>query len=255
MLSILPRCGLGLYRLISSMNITPGSPVSQAIRTIWSNTCTASSCPTTSLVRGLTRSYSSPAEYLAMKSSVTATDMLKLLRFLPSFLDSTNFNMSGWSTFIIAMLAPRRVPPCFTTSVAVSKARMKLTGPLATPPVEPTKSPSGRRLLKEKPVPPPLLWINAVCLTCSNMESSESPTGNTKHAASCWISRPAFISVGELGIVSRLRIAAKNSSSISCRCSSDMLYSVHSAIDRSFATRRNMPSASSTMTFSRSLAR
>ena len=55
------------------------------------------------------------------------------------------------------MLAPRRVPPCFTTSVAVSKTRMKETGPLATPPVEPTRSFMGLRLLKAKPVPPPLL--------------------------------------------------------------------------------------------------
>jgi len=37
------------------------------------------------------------------------------------------------------------------------KARMKETGPLATPPVDPTTSFSGRRRLKEKPVPPPLL--------------------------------------------------------------------------------------------------
>jgi hypothetical protein len=43
------------------------------------------------------------------------------------------------------------------TSVATSKARMKDTGPLATPPVEPTRSFSGLKLEKEKPVPPPLL--------------------------------------------------------------------------------------------------
>ena len=55
------------------------------------------------------------------------------------------------------MFAPRRVPPCFTTSVAASKALMKLTGPDATPPVEPTTSPSGRSLENANPVPPPLL--------------------------------------------------------------------------------------------------
>ena len=54
-------------------------------------------------------------------------------------------------------MAPRRVPPCLMTSVATSKARIKETGPLATPPVEPTLSISGRSLEKEKPVPPPLL--------------------------------------------------------------------------------------------------
>ena len=43
------------------------------------------------------------------------------------------------------MLAPRRRPPCFTTSVVVSKMRMKPTGPEATRPVLRTWSPRGRR--------------------------------------------------------------------------------------------------------------
>jgi hypothetical protein len=51
------------------------------------------------------------------------------------------------------------------TSVAVSKARIKETGPLATPPVEPTLSFSGLSLEKENPVPPPLLWMSAVFFT------------------------------------------------------------------------------------------
>ena len=42
------------------------------------------------------------------------------------------------------MLAPRRVPPCFTTSVLASYSFMKETGPDATPMVERTGSPSGR---------------------------------------------------------------------------------------------------------------
>jgi len=106
----------------------------------------------------------------------------------------------------IPMLAPRRIPPCLITSVAVSKARMKETGPLAMPPVEPTRSLCGRRREKEKPVPPPLLWIRAVYLTASNISSMESPTGSTKQAESCPSSRPAFIKVGELGKNSRLVI-------------------------------------------------
>ena len=51
------------------------------------------------------------------------------------------------------MFAPRRVPPCFTDSVAPLKTSMKLTGPLATPPVEPTMSPPGRRRENAKPGP------------------------------------------------------------------------------------------------------
>ena len=42
------------------------------------------------------------------------------------------------------MLAPRRVPPCFTASVAVLKTFIKLMGPLATPPVDLTALPQGR---------------------------------------------------------------------------------------------------------------
>ncbi len=54
------------------------------------------------------------------------------------------------------MLAPRRVPPCFTASVDASYSFMNDTGPDATPVVLRTIEPLGRRLENEKPVPPPL---------------------------------------------------------------------------------------------------
>ena len=54
------------------------------------------------------------------------------------------------------MLAPRRVPPCFTASVLASYSFMKEMGPLATPVVERTIEPFARSLEKPKPVPPPL---------------------------------------------------------------------------------------------------
>src|SRR3972149_1265728 len=41
-------------------------------------------------------------------------------------------------------------------SVAQSKIRMKETGPDACPPVDPTRSPRGRRRGSEKPGPPPV---------------------------------------------------------------------------------------------------
>ncbi len=53
------------------------------------------------------------------------------------------------------MLAPRRVPPCLTCSVAVLKIFMKEMGPEAMPPVVPTMEFLGRSREKEKPVPPP----------------------------------------------------------------------------------------------------
>ena len=102
------------------------------------------------------------------------------------------------------MLAPRRVPPCLMVSVAASKTLMKEIGPELTPLVEETTSFLGRRREKLKPVPPPLLWIRAVFLMASKMLSMESPTGSTKQADSWPSSRPAFISVGLLGMNSRL---------------------------------------------------
>ena len=63
--------------------------------------------------------------------------------------------MSGWSIRNIAILAPRRFPPCLITSVAASNTRINDIGPEATPPVVRTKSFFGLSLEKEKPVPPP----------------------------------------------------------------------------------------------------
>ena len=82
------------------------------------------------------------------------------------------------------ILAPRLVPPCLTASVAALKTFIKLTGPLATPPVELTVAPLARSREKLKPVPPPLLWINAAFLMEVKMSSIESPTGRTKQAES-----------------------------------------------------------------------
>ncbi len=99
----------------------------------------------------------------------------------------------------MAMLAPRRVPPCLTCSVAVLKIFMKDTGPEATPPVVPTRLSLGRRRENENPVPPPDLWIRAAFFKESNIPSMLSSTGRTKQAASWPSLRPAFIKVGELG--------------------------------------------------------
>ena len=91
-----------------------------------------------------------------MNFLVTATEMLKFVTCVRSSLQLMNSKMSGWSTRRIPMFAPRRVPPCFTASVEASYNFMKETGPLATPVVERTIDPFGRRREKEKPVPPPL---------------------------------------------------------------------------------------------------
>ena len=92
-----------------------------------------------------------------MKLSVTPADMLKLANFPSLVLHSMNSIISGWSTRRMAILAPRRVPPCLTVSVALLNTCMKDTGPEAVPAVERTLLFLGRRRENENPVPPPLL--------------------------------------------------------------------------------------------------
>jgi len=58
------------------------------------------------------------------------------------------------------MLAPRRTPPCFSTSVACHRHGIKDPGPEGQSLVDPTTSPAGRSLEKLNPVPPPRL-LNA----------------------------------------------------------------------------------------------
>ncbi len=144
-----------------------------------------------------------------MKASVAATEMLKLATLLPSFFIRMNDSMSGWSARRMPMLAPRRVPPCLTASVAASMTLRNETGPEATPCVRWTKLPLGRRRLKSKPVPPPSLWTRAALRTVSKMDSIESSTGRTKQALR-HIPRPAPVRVGLLGRKSRFIMASKN---------------------------------------------
>ena len=102
-----------------------------------------------------------------MNASVTATEILKFVILVVSSLQVMNSTISGWSTRNIPMFAPRRVPPCLTTSVEESYSDMKETGPDATPMVERTTSFLGRILEKLKPVPPPDWWTNAMFLSVS----------------------------------------------------------------------------------------
>ena len=100
---------------------------------ILSQTSRALSWPTTLPVLGWCRSYIASASTAAMNASVTATEMLKFVILVVSSLQVMNSMMSGWSTRRMPMLAPRRVPPCFTTSVEASNRLMNETGPEATP--------------------------------------------------------------------------------------------------------------------------
>jgi hypothetical protein len=143
-----------------------------------------------------------------MNSSVIATEMLKFLS-VPSFSFATmKSSMLGWSTLSMPMFAPLLLPPCFTCSVAMSNTFIKEIGPEATPPVLLTMSLDGLSLEKEKPVPPPDWCIIAAFFTASNISTTESPTGSTKHALSWPSFVPAFISVGELGMNLKLVMAS-----------------------------------------------
>ncbi len=151
-----------------------------------------------------------------MKASVTATEMLKFATEAPSSFIWMNSSMSGWSTRRMPMLAPRRVPPCLTASVAASMTLRKDTGPEATPWVLRTKLPLGRRREKSKPVPPPSLWTRAAFLTVSKMDSRESSMGRTKQADR-HMPRPAPVRVGLLGRKSRAFMARRKRSAQALR--------------------------------------
>jgi len=77
------------------------------------------------------------------------------------------------------MLAPRRAPPCLTTSVIVSNSLMNDTAPDATPRVFLTMLPLGRSRENAKPVPPPDFWISDCAASAALMPSIESGTGST----------------------------------------------------------------------------
>ena len=151
------------------------------------------------------------------------------------------------------MLAPLLVPPCFTASVAELNTFMKLTGPLATPPVDLTAEPLWRSLENENPVPPPDLCMRAAFLTESKIPSMLSSTGRTKHAESCPRVLPAFIRVGELGRNLRSVMSSKNSSLTSLVFTVLSYFASTAAIVS--ATRLNISSTVSTTLPSSSLAR
>ncbi len=174
---------------------------------IFCQTSRARSFPTTALVLGWNRSYSASASTAVMKASVMATEMLKLVILVVSSLHAMNSRMSGWSTRRMPMLAPRRVPPCLTTSVEASYSVMKETGPEATPMVERTTSFLGRsrreaeagaaaRLVHQRHGAEGV--VDAVLAV-----GEVSSTGNTKQAESWPRGRPAFMRVGQFGMNSR----------------------------------------------------
>ena len=77
---------------------------------------------------------------------------------------------------------------------------MKATGPVDLPLEVPIISSLGLSLEKEKPVPPPILWIIAISRIVFRIDSISSSTGRTKHAESDWPTLPELTKVGVFGI-------------------------------------------------------
>src|SRR5581483_9499237 len=138
----------GLYLLMLSKNMIPGSALFHAESAIRSISCCASICLIGSWVRGFLNVYLWFPSLLTsafQKSSQMPTETLKFSKTPGFVLAVTNFSTSGCHASRMPMLAPLRLPPCFTTSVIVSIILMKDVGPEATPDVEATMSPSGLR--------------------------------------------------------------------------------------------------------------
>ena len=94
---------------------------------------------------------------------------------------SMKARMSGWSTRMMPMLAPRRNAPCWMASVTPESIFRKDSGPSVVPPEERTIEPLGRSRDRSMPVPPPARCTRAICRAVAMMSSIESSSG--KHEA------------------------------------------------------------------------
>ena len=96
--SIWPMAGVGLEPdlLMRSMTINPGSPDFQAHSTMSSKISLARARPVTSLVRGLTRSYSASAATAFMNFSSMATETLKFSMIADCDFMVMKSLISGW---------------------------------------------------------------------------------------------------------------------------------------------------------------
>ncbi len=205
-----PMPGRVLNWLITSMKRTPGSPVAQAWSAISLQRSLAGISDQVLPSRGFTRGRSFPAPRASKKAGIEPhrdVEVAQPARLLRGH-ELPDIRVPAGEHPHVRTPPP---PPCFTASVALSKTSMNETGPLAMPAVLFTMSPFGRIREKEKPVPPPLLWMRAMWPMVLKMLSMESSTGRTKQAESWPILVPAFMRVGELGRKRRSSMMRRNS--------------------------------------------
>ena len=106
---------------------------------------------------------------------------------------------SGWSTFRTTIFAARRVfPPLLIVPADASAPRMKLTGPLASPPAD-SRSFEERIVDRLIPDPEPPLKIVPSSTYQFRIELIVSSTARMKHAEHCGsFSEPTLNQTGEL---------------------------------------------------------
>ena len=205
---IVPCAGAVCQLLIVVENWTPGSAHSQAACAIWRNRSRAGSSRVTSPVVRARNCQIESSSTAAMNSSDRRTELLAFwyctenesapsipmskpeaanARALRSSraLHHTKASMSGWSASSSTILAARRVlPPLRMVPADASAPRMKLTGPLASPPPE-SSSHDARMADRLTPAPEPPLKILPSVTYQSRIESMSSSTDRMKQADAC----------------------------------------------------------------------
>jgi len=128
-----------------------------------------------------------------MKSSVSATDSLKCGSTPLTSLASMKASMSGWSQRSVTIMAPRRTLFDASALLAASHTAMNDTGPEATPELAWANAPSGCRVEKSTPTPPPACSVTMASRRALKMPLTESSIGPiTKLLSSVvWRSVPA----------------------------------------------------------------
>src|SRR5215472_7187298 len=200
---IRPDSGLVCQSLMVPSYWMPGSAHSQAAWAIERISLRASTASTTSPVRRASRSNRLPSSTARMNSSETRTELFafwywtltmswpprsmsnpasRRTRILSSSraLVWMNSATSGWSTSSTTILAARRVaPPDLIVPALASAPRMKLTGPLAVPPLV-SSSLLERMRDRFTPAPEPPLKISPSSRYHSRIESIVSSTARMK---------------------------------------------------------------------------
>src|SRR5690349_20084581 len=116
-------------------------------------------------------------------------------------LHQINSSTSGWSAFMMTILAALRVlPPLFIAPAEASAPRMKLSGPEAVPALLPSGSLELRKEDTLIPLPEPPLNMNPSSLYQFKIAGMVSSTARMKQALACWVraGAPMLNHTGEL---------------------------------------------------------